>query len=178
MIKGIVVVAVAGLTVAAVAAVINDGTVIRLLGGVACSDSQEFTCGTHSDLVAELDRVKREASGTRAEASNARAAQGARIAQLETKVEGLEAEPTFPADWNDLLSHYTWSRDRGEPRPDPVQMIPADEGFCFLTRIEGTFEGDKEWADIEYRSGLWVLNGGPGRPLTAHASCWSFPEPL
>lgn len=144
MIKGIAVVVVAGLTVAAVKAMIDDGIVIRLLGGVACSDSQESTCGTHAELVDALSLVKQEAGVAQGQLGAKIGELETKVEELETKVGKLEAEPTFPADDWDNFTNHTWKRDDGEPRPGPEPMIPTDEGFCFLTRIEGSFEGDKE----------------------------------
>ena len=125
---------------------------------------KESPCGTYRDLADELKAVVREAKA----ASD----------DLGSRVTALETRPRFPDDWADVTGDYIWSRDGGEPRPSPVPMISTDEGFCFLTRIEGTFEGDREWAAIASRGGRWVLNGGPGRALAAHARCWKFPKRL
>ena len=179
------IVAVAVVLVAAIGkAMIDNGTLISLLGGVACSSSQGSDCGTYRELADDLDRVEREAGAAQDQLTE-------RFDRLETErfggleselnqlagdVDRLKSEPALPDDWADFTS-YTWKRDDGEPRPSPVQMIPADEGFCFLTRIEGSFEGDREWAEIVSSSGRWVLNGGPGNALAAHARCWSFPRP-
>ena len=154
MIGGLIVAVVGAFTKAAV----DDGTVIRFLGGVPCSSP----CGTYGDLVSDLGAAKEKADTA--------------FVELGERVTTLETRPRFPDDWAEYTADYIWKREGGRPRPSPVRMISTDEGFCFLTRVEGTFEGDREWAEIASRNGWWVLNGGPGRPLTAHARCWRFPK--
>jgi hypothetical protein len=54
---------------------------------------------------------------------------------------------------------FSWSQ--GEP---PVRMIHKDEGFCFLTRVGGGFEGGGEVVLIELRDdGYYYLTGGSGQ---------------
>ena len=163
--RGIVV----GLIVLGVGALVNvlvnDGTVIRLLGGVACRPEPQ--CGTYTELKEDLE----DATEKTKKAETA-------LSGLGERLTALEANPAFPDDWAEFTGDYIWRQDGRGPRPSPQPMIPTDEGFCFLTRIEGTFEGDREWAAIVTRHGQWVLEGGSGRPLAAHARCWKFPQAL
>ena len=64
-----------------------------------------------------------------------------------------------------------------------TNLIPASEGFCFLTRVSGSFAGNGEWAEVVREDGLWKLrtdsiNGsGAGAWVYADAHCLRYPEP-
>ena len=65
----------------------------------------------------------------------------------------------------------------GHPNPPPhtQQMIPVNEGVCFLTDIRGNFNGDLERVYIEDVDGYWHLRaytkqGG----MRVFATCWRF----
>lgn len=67
---------------------------------------------------------------------------------------------------------YTWRQGQ------QVQMLPVEEGLCFLAAVGGNFAGDREVARVEIVDGIWVLSGvdNPGRLIFAEARCWRFPQ--
>lgn len=65
---------------------------------------------------------------------------------------------------------YAWRQGQQE-----VEMIGIDEGFCYLTRITGRFEGDGEFVVIHIRGGSWYLDGGSLQEyVAAKARCWKW----
>lgn len=70
------------------------------------------------------------------------------------------------------MTPFTWSQDQ-----EPVQMLRADEGICFLSAVAGAFNGDREAVSVEIIDGDWKLGGISGRPIAAEARCWRFPSP-
>ena len=67
---------------------------------------------------------------------------------------------------------YEWELGNGEPR----QMIRADSGFCFLTRVSGQFDGDREQVRVYVDGDFWFLHGqsAQNKHVEAEAHCWIF----
>lgn len=65
---------------------------------------------------------------------------------------------------------YSWKQ--GE---DEKPMIRTDEGFCYLTRIQGKFEGYGEVVSVHVKGDYWYL-GGKSKQLhvAAEARCWRW----
>lgn len=84
---------------------------------------------------------------------------------------------------SDRTQRFTWKHDE-----QPVQMIRAREGICFLTLVEGSFQdmrlpasgGRPENGDVAavYVDGdHWHLGGSTASYGTgAEAMCWRFPQ--
>lgn len=68
------------------------------------------------------------------------------------------------------LATFRWSKG-----DEPVRMIRASEGFCFLTSIGGSFGGGGEHVDIRVEDGWWWLSGHcKQRSLWAEATCVTY----
>ena len=66
---------------------------------------------------------------------------------------------------------FSWSQGSSE-----VEMIGQSEGFCYLTRITGKFEGGGEVVSIHVKGGSWYLGGRSKQTgVAAHARCWKWP---
>ncbi len=54
-------------------------------------------------------------------------------------------------------------------------MIPTYQGFCYLTKVQGRFEGAGETVRIEQYNGSWMLNGNSMQfDVSASASCVNY----
>ena len=55
-------------------------------------------------------------------------------------------------------------------------MIAAGAGFCFLTRISGQFDGDREQVRVYIDGDRWYLHGqsAQNKHVEAEAHCWTF----
>ena len=63
---------------------------------------------------------------------------------------------------------YTWSQTDNNPKP----MINSNEGVCFLTSIQGKFEGDKERVEVYRQNGQWFLGGNSTQfGVSGQANC-------
>jgi hypothetical protein len=81
-----------------------------------------------------------------------------------------------PSDQGSLLTgmlaytdEYVWQE--GDP---PVKMVNSNDGFCFLTGVEGDFFSPSEWVEIYLETdNFWYLRGGSsgGRGVKAWARC-------
>ena len=68
---------------------------------------------------------------------------------------------------------YTWRK--GDPEKE---MLSVSEGVCYLTRVQGKFEGHGEAVFVTIKGNSWYLHGRANQPLLAKARCWKFPSPL
>lgn len=72
------------------------------------------------------------------------------------------------------VQEYEWSR--GMPS---VRMIQKDEGFCFLTGINGAFAGMAEDVSVRIEpDGYWYLKGRTNQPLVARAVSVRFAKKI
>ena len=63
-------------------------------------------------------------------------------------------EPGDKAAPNETYRTFKWGK--GDP---PIEMIRADEGFCFLSGVGGSFAGGGERVRVCIRDGWWYLEG-------------------
>ena len=74
-----------------------------------------------------------------------------------------------------VIEEYTWHQNEDN---SVKRMVPTSEGFCFLTRAAGNFNGGGEWLQIDQEDGYWVLRGRGARRefnIQGTARCWRFP---
>ena len=64
---------------------------------------------------------------------------------------------------NETYRIFKWNR--GDP---PIKMIRADEGFCFLSGVGGSFAGGAERVRVYIRDGYWYLEG-----MCMQSSLWA-----
>ncbi|HEX3998619.1 MAG TPA: hypothetical protein VHX65_08730, partial [Pirellulales bacterium] len=95
------------------------------------------------------------------------------------KTDGLAAkalsiEHLTPAIFKRRFTEYHWRT--GEP---PVKMLHKDEGICFLSGIEGHFEGGGEEVSVRLADdGYWYLGGRSGQDQLGAAAVgveWARP---
>ena len=67
-----------------------------------------------------------------------------------------------PGSLHARIQEYTWA-----PGDKPIKMIARQDGFCFLSSIEGGFQGGVEggykggeWVRVYLNNGFWYLDGG------------------
>lgn len=62
---------------------------------------------------------------------------------------------------------------------EEVELLSASEGLCYLTRVQGPFDGVGEMAQVTRRGGSWFLQAKSGKEggagVEAEAACWRFP---
>jgi hypothetical protein len=51
----------------------------------------------------------------------------------------------------------------GDTQKSSDDMMPRDDYFCYLTKVQGEFDGGAEWAKVQARNGTWYLD--------VHAGC-------
>ena len=67
---------------------------------------------------------------------------------------------------------FTWNQGN-----NPTSMIRERSGACFLTSIQGKFEGDKEKVEISRQNGQWFLGGSSDQfGVSAEATCVQWNE--
>lgn len=106
------------------------------------------------------------------------------VSELKGRVDGLdvdvikEAEKKAVSRINSMTGRpelinkdFSWNQGVGERK-----MIRTDEGFCYLTHIQGKFEGHEEAVWINVRGDYWYLSGkSRQRDVAAKARCWKWP---
>lgn len=99
-----------------------------------------------------------------------REAQSAAIIAIRGEVEkwGSFVDPKHEAGW--VL------KVKDDRKVHEKQLISVDEGICFITGIQGKFEGNAEHVWIEPVLGHWFLRGTSRQPwVEVSARCWRFP---
>jgi hypothetical protein len=67
----------------------------------------------------------------------------------------------------ELSDEYRWSEGQ-----EKVEMIESNKGFCFLTFVSGSFEGDGEAIFVTIDGGKWILYGRAQQEgIQARARC-------
>ncbi len=67
---------------------------------------------------------------------------------------------------------FTWNQGN-----NPTPMIRERSGACFLTSIQGKFEGDKEKVELYKENGQWFLSGSSDQfGISAEATCVQWNE--
>ena len=70
--------------------------------------------------------------------------------------------------WNS--GEYIWGQGQR-----PVRMAPTSHAVCFLTGVQGQFEGGGEWVRVYASGGYWYLGGGSAqRDVQARAICIGY----
>lgn len=67
---------------------------------------------------------------------------------------------------------FTWNQGN-----NPTPMIRTRIGVCFLTSVQGKFEGDKEKVELYIENGQWFLSGSSGQfGVSGEANCVQWNE--
>ena len=70
---------------------------------------------------------------------------------------------------------FTWNQDAGDT--DPTPMYGQDQGVCFLTAVQGKFEGDGESLNVYLQNRQWFLGGQSGTfGVGGKATCLAWNE--
>lgn len=96
------------------------------------------------------------------------------LGRLAERVDALDAwRNSFP-DGSSVTEFRMEVPNDGQT--DTVEMIPEENGICYLTHIQGGFQGAGERVWIERSAGRWTLNASTLRPqgLIVAANCWEF----
>lgn len=86
-----------------------------------------------------------------------------------SRLEALTRNPTL-----DEREFHIWADKNKSPEKE---MIGQDEGFCYLTKVTGDFEGGGEDVRIVIKGGSWylVVKSGQQNGIGASARCWKWP---
>ncbi|MDE0225882.1 MAG: hypothetical protein OXP28_12200 [Gammaproteobacteria bacterium] len=95
------------------------------------------------------------------------------VTALQAQVAELDALREQDA-WAAFSKEYTLTVN-SDSESDSMEMIPLDEGACFITKIDGPLQGRGERVAVSDIGGRWVLNVATDRQLSVGARCWRFP---
>lgn len=76
-----------------------------------------------------------------------------------------------PGEFDAVVTEHSWKDGQ-----EPVRLLQADEGFCFLSAVGGSFGGPQESVGIVLRDGAWHLGDTAREFLVAKAISVQVPK--